>query len=150
MSGSVLHQALAGLTATWTGVVQGLDVTDGPNFDPDTFFLAVGWAGRTGSGVPGITSQRIAGNQPGTRNIETHVINCTMSKHVGDPSEVPTVRAAMFAAFDQLDTALRANRLLGVTGVTDTSVDSYDLEQDLDETGSYLYLHIAVAVDTYR
>lgn len=149
MSGSTVSDALAGLTATWTGVVSGLQVSDGPFYDPGVNFLAVGWPGAN-TGIPGVVAERAQADAGRARDSEDFDIACVLAFHVGDASQVATLRGQMFAALDLLDAALKANSQLGVTGVGRADLGTYALEQSINETGSYLLLRLTVHVTAWK
>lgn len=128
VSGSTLSDVLAALATLFTTAnVTGLQVTDGPNFDPSataSMMLEVGWAGEAADAV---AVARVPTDMSGRRFTETMTIRCLMSNHDGTIG-VPATRAVLAATFDTLDTALHAlpgNQILNVSGVITVQVTEY-------------------------
>lgn len=131
------------LTAFWTGVVAGLQVTDGPNYDPSETHLMVGWSG--GEQAP-ITVTRQVQDAALSVNKELIDIACLLSFWRGDKT-VAQVRDALLDAFDALDTALRADRNLGgLAGVDRVRITDYSIDPDMYETGDKVAMPFIVNV----
>lgn len=100
MSGTALHAALVALTAGFQGIgIAGLSVSDGPDWEPGTLALEVGWSPVNGESV---TVIRRLNNAGGSSHEETFAIDCLLSVHDGSMT-IAAARAVLVGVFNQLE-----------------------------------------------
>lgn len=145
MTGSAVPDALAALTALWAGLnIATLQVGDGPIYDPEIDFLAVGW---DRSEQPSVIAQAANNDAGAMSTAEQFDVSCLLSMWAGN-SDVPTIRDAIFDVFAALKAALAADRQLG--GLVDSTwITTYDYTPDAGEAGDQVDLRFTVHVGAF-
>jgi hypothetical protein len=109
VSGSTVPAALDALVATFTTALPGLQVTDGPDYDPRNAFLAVGWHSND---EPAVTLAQSIADAGRSRDREDYDVSCLLSWHVGNAG-VSSARTELFQAFETVCSAVAADGTLG-------------------------------------
>lgn len=135
----------ADVTLTINGDTQMLQVVDGPVWDAQTDFLAVGW---DRSGQPGVVGDGDTEDLAGDREAETFDVSCLLSAWYGGPRDLSAVRRAQFDAFNALRAALAP--LTAIGGPADTvTIRNRELTTALVEGGVVSDLRFDVRVTAF-
>lgn len=145
MSGTALDDALVALTALWSGLnIADLQVVDGPVYDTEIHFLAVGW---DRSDQPAASSTADVLDLGSSSDLEKWDIACLLSLWNGS-GDVPATRAAAVGIYTQLKRALAADITLG--GAADNAwMTAADYTPDVGEAGDQVDLGFTVHVEAY-
>ena len=143
MNDSAIPDALDALFDLWSGLkLTGLQVIDGPPWDIEGDFLAVGWD-RTDSPAVSQTSMPLTAGMHTARS--GFDVSNVLSAWRGDAA-LRVVRRRLFTIYQQLTAALDTDRSLG--GAVMTAWPSeLDMTPDVGETGEFVDLRFTVHCD---
>lgn len=133
---------LDALVALYTNLaVADLQVVDGPCYNNEGSFLAVGWHRKDDTAVTGTIT-------PGNRDVLDFDIPVLLSVWMDD-EPLGDVRRRLFNILDTLDAGLLAHRTLGGL-VTHCVVTAFDMAAVIPSSGGYLDYQFAVTVQAVR
>lgn len=151
MSTSSVNAALSAMVTMFRAVTADLPnfaVIDGGPIDPPVNWLCVGY---DESENPGITVAPTAADAGRDRDLEAFDVTNTLSFQNGDKDATAAgLRTEIFAVFDALRAAVKADRTLG-GAVARAVIGDWDLDQGIDATanGHAAAIRFTVQIDAF-
>lgn len=147
MSGTTLPATLDALVALFTAALPALQVVDGPNYDPSTAFLAVGWHSNDEAAA---SPTSIIADLGRRADREDYDVSCLLSYHVGASQDgMSAARSSLYASFAAINAALDTDSNLG-GAVYRARVSEHSYVPLIDETGVMVTIRFLVSVIAWK